>query len=109
MPLVATASATDLMRSSLTLQANLFQLFQPIGGVGASVLRSIWALAKADNRKKKRAEVAIRRMSGLSWAMRGHCIGSAQGNRWVSAPGESPDLFENFIAKFEKGSRRPRR
>src|SRR5215469_1596819 len=40
MPLVAIASATDLTRSSLTLQANLFQLFQPIGGVWARLSRS---------------------------------------------------------------------
>src|SRR5580700_10266024 len=36
MPDFTIASAVCLMRSSLTLQANLFQLFHPIGGVGAS-------------------------------------------------------------------------
>src|SRR5579863_833263 len=36
MPLLTIASAIDLIRSSLTLQPNLFQLFQPIGGVSAS-------------------------------------------------------------------------
>src|SRR5450432_2306728 len=34
------ASAICLIRSSLTLQANLFQLFQPIGGVFARPLSS---------------------------------------------------------------------
>src|SRR5690242_6148808 len=38
MRLEAMESATDLMRSSLTLQANLFQLFQPMGGVLARPL-----------------------------------------------------------------------
>src|SRR5712692_1004817 len=35
MPLLTRASAADLTRSSLTLQAKRFQLFQPIGGVRA--------------------------------------------------------------------------
>src|SRR5579863_9101697 len=35
MPDLTTASAIPLMRSSLTLQANLFQEFHPIGGVSA--------------------------------------------------------------------------
>src|ERR1700683_5252981 len=38
MPELTTASAAPLMRSSLTLQPNLFQLFQPIGGVRAKPL-----------------------------------------------------------------------
>src|SRR5437868_12707745 len=37
MPDLTMASVMDLIRSSLTLQPNLFQLFQPIGGVGASL------------------------------------------------------------------------
>src|SRR5216684_6861162 len=35
MPLVTRASAADLTRSSVTLQAKRFQLFQPMGGVRA--------------------------------------------------------------------------
>src|ERR1700757_3123933 len=35
MPDLTTASAMLLIMSSLTLQANLFQEFQPMGGVGA--------------------------------------------------------------------------
>src|SRR5260370_15112846 len=35
MPLLTRAAAADLTRSSLTLQAKRFQLFQPIGGVRA--------------------------------------------------------------------------
>src|SRR6478672_7750269 len=38
MPLPTMASAMPLIMSSLTLQPNLFQLFQPIGGVRASPL-----------------------------------------------------------------------
>src|SRR5215213_1978951 len=38
MPLVTIASAISLISFSLTLQANLFQLFQPIGGVLARPL-----------------------------------------------------------------------
>src|SRR2546421_7997830 len=40
MPVVTKASATSLINCSLTLQPNLFQLFQPIGGVRASSLSS---------------------------------------------------------------------
>ena len=36
MPLLTRASAADLTRSSVTLQANRFQLFQPMGGVSAT-------------------------------------------------------------------------
>src|SRR6267378_256656 len=35
MPLLTRASAADLTRSSVTLQAKRFQLFQPMGGVRA--------------------------------------------------------------------------
>src|SRR5580704_4117383 len=38
MPDFTMASAICRIRSSLTLHANLFQLFHPIGGVGARVL-----------------------------------------------------------------------
>src|SRR6185369_2637565 len=38
MPLLTIASAVSRMSCSLTLQANLFQLFQPIGGVCANEL-----------------------------------------------------------------------
>src|ERR1019366_3922537 len=38
MPLETMASAACLIRSSLTLQENLFQLFQPMGGVRANPL-----------------------------------------------------------------------
>src|SRR6516164_687834 len=50
MPFPAIASATDLIRSSLTLQANLFQLFQPIGGVWARESRSECAPAWLESR-----------------------------------------------------------
>src|ERR1700730_8512344 len=40
MPLATIASAISLINCSLTLQPNLFQLFQPIGGVRASPLSS---------------------------------------------------------------------
>src|SRR5579872_1832217 len=44
MPDFTIASAICLMRSSLTLHANLFQLFHPIGGVGANAesCATIW-------------------------------------------------------------------
>jgi hypothetical protein len=38
MPFEPIASAVSLITFSLTSQANLFQLFHPIGGVGASPL-----------------------------------------------------------------------
>jgi hypothetical protein len=45
MPDRTIASAISLIKLSLTLQANLFQLFQPIGGVLARPLSSAFALA----------------------------------------------------------------
>src|SRR5437588_614164 len=47
MPVLTSASAISLINFSLTLQPNLFQLFQPIGGVRASPLSS--ARARASN------------------------------------------------------------
>src|SRR5215475_10748702 len=42
MPLETMASAMDLIMSSSTLQPNLFQLFQPMGGVRATPLSRAW-------------------------------------------------------------------
>src|SRR6266852_501579 len=47
MPLATIASAISLINCSLTLQANLFQLFQPIGGVRARPLPTARALVRA--------------------------------------------------------------
>jgi hypothetical protein len=69
MPLETMASAACLIRSSLTLQANLFQLFQPIGGVRANPLssaRNSPAATKkpsAANPKATRASLIFIRMS----------------------------------------------
>src|ERR1051325_10155790 len=46
MPLVTIASAMSLISFSLTLQANLFQLFQPIGGGLARPLSCALALGQ---------------------------------------------------------------
>src|SRR6266576_2836747 len=46
MPDFTIASAIDLIMSSLTLQANLFQLFHPMGGVSASLEEMLsWAVS----------------------------------------------------------------
>ena len=49
MPVLNSASAISLINFSLTLQPNLFQLFQPIGGVFASPLSSERARAPVAN------------------------------------------------------------
>src|SRR5882762_1851816 len=46
-------SAMDFKRSSLTLQPNLFQLFQPIGGVRATPLSHALASFAADKIARK--------------------------------------------------------
>src|SRR5215831_2974002 len=50
-PLETIASAMDLIISSLTLQPNLFQLFQPIGGVSATPLSQAFATGEKAKRK----------------------------------------------------------
>src|SRR6185369_16068683 len=55
MPLVTIASAISLISFSLTLQANLFQLFQPIGGVLATPLSCALALVQQQAKQKTRA------------------------------------------------------
>src|ERR1043166_8918692 len=52
MPLVTIASAISLMSFSLTLQPNLFQLFQPIGGVLARPLSSALTFATENMRSR---------------------------------------------------------
>src|SRR3984893_1517215 len=46
-PDLTIASAVLLIRSSLTLQANLFQEFQPMGGVRARPLDGAWVSCEA--------------------------------------------------------------
>src|SRR5262249_2785645 len=46
-------SAIDLMRSSLTLQPNLFQEFQPMGGVRARPLSSAREVSARERRARK--------------------------------------------------------
>src|SRR6185369_11313532 len=55
MPLVTIASAISLISFSLTLQANLFQLFQPIGGVFARPLSCACTLVPQQASNKRRA------------------------------------------------------
>src|SRR5689334_12730350 len=55
MPLVTIASAMSLISFSLTLQANLFQLFQPIGGVLARPLSCALALDQQQAKTKTTA------------------------------------------------------
>src|SRR4029078_3500058 len=59
MPLVTMASAIDFIRSSLTLQANLFQLFQPIGGVFARPLSCACTLVQHTKNKTTAISVFI--------------------------------------------------
>src|ERR1043165_6063094 len=55
MPLVTIASAISLISFSLTLQPNLFQLFQPIGGVLARPLSCPLALVQQQAKNKTTA------------------------------------------------------
>src|ERR1051325_8428516 len=57
MPLVTIAFAISLISFSLTLQANLFQLFQPIGGVLARPLS--WALT-VKQKAKSISDMSVR-------------------------------------------------
>src|SRR6266446_4470551 len=61
-PLVTIPSAIDLIKSSLTLQPNLFQLFHPIGGVSATPLSQACASVAA---KRTAARHAIKH--GARW------------------------------------------
>src|SRR5580765_1172192 len=59
MPLATMPSAMDLMSSSLTLQPNLFQEFQPMGGVRARPLsRAVEGRARERNARRIRNEVS---------------------------------------------------
>src|SRR5512142_1908768 len=60
MPLLTMASATLLIRLSLMLQPNLFQLFQPMGGVRARPLSSARAGAAEASRSPAARDVTMR-------------------------------------------------
>src|SRR5579862_6059736 len=60
MPEETMASAACLIRSSLTSQANLFQLFQPIGGVRARPLSSARRAGAAASRARAAIPKAAR-------------------------------------------------
>src|SRR6185503_15680161 len=59
MPVVTRASAVSLISFSLTSQANLFQLFQPMGGVSA---RSVAAANRGAEMKASAANMAAGEM-----------------------------------------------
>src|SRR5579862_6925091 len=62
MPLETMPSAMDLMRSSETLQWNLFQEFQPRGGVRARPLSRAWVVGAREKRAMA-ARVERKRMA----------------------------------------------
>src|SRR5438309_5573625 len=64
MPLLTRASAADLTRSSVTLQAKRFQLFQPMGGVRARPLSR--ARADGAHRKNPKNKESARRFVSLA-------------------------------------------
>src|SRR5438046_10428808 len=81
MPLATMPSAMDLMRSSLTLQPNLFQEFQPIGGVWARPLsRAVegWTKeskarsATAKNKQSRAVNVFIGKPPGRKIAVKSY-------------------------------------
>src|SRR5580704_4462322 len=114
MPLEAMASATDLIKPSLTLQANLFQLFQPIGGVCAREFRSIWAFARGGKKtvaKTTRVRVAASfRLKVITILLRTFPSG---GVRMPGSPGSMPAEHERwqyiFRASENKARDSPRR
>src|SRR5207302_8268481 len=64
MPLLTRASAADLTRSSVTLHAKRFQLFQPMGGVRARPLSR--ARADGAHRKNPKNKESARRFVSLA-------------------------------------------
>src|SRR5712691_5961231 len=58
MPVLRRASAADLTRSSLMLQAKRFQLFQPMGGVRASPFTSACASEAQKRNPKHRSRLS---------------------------------------------------
>src|SRR5712691_11990906 len=86
MPVLTTASAISRISLSLTSQPNLFQLFQPMGGVAATAgvacacaARGRVAPAKARIRTERNAEIARQEPgAGVFWStMIGPLCGSA--------------------------------
>src|ERR1700691_30064 len=79
MPLETMASAACLIRSSLTLQANLFQLFQPMGGVRASPLSSACKLPVAARKPRAAIPTAARPMRTFMFMSLAYHIAPASG------------------------------
>src|SRR5271166_3468151 len=99
MPFVAIASATDLIKSSLTLQANLFQLFHPIGGVCANSSRGFCALAwlakkAAAIKANPRIFPRFQFISFLLWTL------PSDLERTPGSPGSTPATVEHWQYNF---------
>src|SRR5689334_18435604 len=67
MPEVTIASAISRMSLSLTLQPNLFQLFQPMGGVAPT--EGCWATAETGKQAKARKRKTMMRCAWTEAAL----------------------------------------
>src|SRR5256885_7820841 len=86
MPVETRASAVALSSDSLTLQPNLFQLFQPIGGVAA---RASAAGAGLPARRRRRPTSSMR-MCSSAWTSRATSVGPHFDH--------APELLEALLA-----------
>src|SRR5215470_8690631 len=82
MPLETMASVMDLIMSSLTLQANLFQLFQPMGGVRATPLSQARALGTRMNARAKKINT-----------LRNFAI-------FIATSGSRGEIIQEFVKRF---------
>src|SRR2546421_9689775 len=96
MPVLTSASAISLINFSLTLQPNLFQLFQPIGGVRASPLssaRASDALTHATTNERHRSQ---RKRRGVRFKTEGLAT-EARRHRGLRMTERSNNLFSSSL------------
>src|SRR3954469_24239141 len=85
MPVETRASAVALSRDSLTLQPNLFQLFQPMGGVAARP-----SAARAGAPARRRRPTSSMRIRSSAWTSMATSVGTHFDH--------APELLEALLA-----------
>src|SRR5215470_10821117 len=79
----------DLIISSLTLQANLFQLFQPMGGVRATPLSQAWAAGGNESAQRAMRSIVLKNFANFI-ATSGELRRNHTGFTWTTRTGFEP-------------------
>src|SRR5580765_2584841 len=105
MPDFTTASAMPLIMSSLTLQANLFHEFQPMGGVSARLAEgdvfSCATAAKVNNKTRKQ-DAATKQVFFMRMFYQNQSEAGTEMRKGRVIPAESPIIAYSLVLRTEQ-------